>query len=295
MRGRLMLPLFDLMMQAQNGKGMEALARQFNLAQDQAATAVAALMPAFSAGFKRQSGNPFDFASLMQQAASGNYASYFEDLARTFTPQGMADGQAALSQIFGSQDVTRAVAEQASKFTGLGQDVLKQMMPALADTIMGGLIKQMTGQMGKPAANPFMPETMAALQQQWMQTMGLAPKKADPLAEQMKAMFDNPFTKAMQDMFTPKAAANQDTGSRPEAADPFSLNPFMKSFQEMMSSGMGAAAPASGKGATEDARAATPDEPYKTFVNSVFDSGLEVQKSYQAGLDAIFEQWKPKG
>ena len=41
-----MLPLFDMMLKAQNGEGMEAIARQFNLAQEQAAQAMAALMPA---------------------------------------------------------------------------------------------------------------------------------------------------------------------------------------------------------------------------------------------------------
>ena len=50
-----MLPLFDMMMKAGGGQGggasMEAFARQFNLAQEQVSEAMAALMPAFSAGF----------------------------------------------------------------------------------------------------------------------------------------------------------------------------------------------------------------------------------------------------
>ena len=48
-----MLPLFDMMMQAQNGAAMDAISKQFNLAQEQATQAMAALMPAFSAGLKR--------------------------------------------------------------------------------------------------------------------------------------------------------------------------------------------------------------------------------------------------
>ncbi len=39
--------LFDMMSNAQNGQGMEMLARQFNLSQKQAQQAVAAPMPAF--------------------------------------------------------------------------------------------------------------------------------------------------------------------------------------------------------------------------------------------------------
>lgn len=284
-----MLPLFELMMQAQNGKAVEALARQMNLAQDQAAKAVAALMPAFSAGFKRQSSNPFAFATLMQKAASGNYASYFEDLGRAFTPQGMADGQTALEQIFGSPDIARAVAEQAAAFTGLQQDVLKQMMPALADTVLGGIFKEITGQMGKAPGNPFMPNGMAALQRQWLEGLGLAPEGADPLAGQMKAMFDNPFMKAMQDMVTAKP------GAKAETADPFSLNPLVKSFQEMMASAMAtpSASAHAEKPGKDDANTGSGDA-YQSFVDALFDSGLDVQKSYQANLDAIFEQSKPK-
>ena len=42
-----MLPLFDMMMKAQGGNAMEAMAKQFGLAQDQMQQAMAALMPAF--------------------------------------------------------------------------------------------------------------------------------------------------------------------------------------------------------------------------------------------------------
>ncbi len=278
-----MLPLFELLMKAENGKAMEALARQFNLAQEQTAQAVAALMPAFSAAFKRQSGTPFDLMKLMQQAASGNYAAYFEDLTRAFTPKGMSDGQAALGALFGSEEIARAVADQAARFTGLSQDVLKQMMPALADTMMGGLFKQMTGQIGGGAANPFTPDGMMQMQRQWLENMGFVPRKPDPLEAQMKAMFDNPFTKAMQEMFTgPQKTATE--------VDPFGFNPVMKAFQDMMvSASQPQAKP------EEAPKAADPaTDAYGAFINRMFDTGLEVQKSYQQSLDQIFESFSRK-
>lgn len=279
-----MLPLFDLMMKAQDGKAMQAMADQFNLAQEQAARAVAALMPAFSAGLKRQSSNPFDFASLMSRAATGNYASYFEDFARAFTPQGIADGNAALGQIFGSKEVSRAIAAQAEQMTGIGQEVLKRMMPVMADTMLGGIVKQMTGQLNSGATpNPFTPDGMATISRQWMETMGMKPREPEPQA----TIFDNPFTQAMQGFF-----ANAQGKGSAAAADPFSLNPFVKSFQEMMAAAT--PAPAAEKPAPQ-AKAESAGDVYSTFVNQMFDSGLEVQKSYQASLDAIFDQWTKKG
>ena len=149
-----MLPLFDMMLKSQNGAAMEMLSRQFNLAQEQSAKAMAALMPAFSAGFKRSSANPYDFKALMEAASSGGYARYFEDFGKAFTPQGMAAGNTILDQIFGSRDLTSAIAAEAAKMSGIGQDVMRQMMPAIAGALTGGIFKQMTGHM-QDARNPF--------------------------------------------------------------------------------------------------------------------------------------------
>ncbi len=73
-----MLPLFDMLSQAQNGRGMELLARQFNLSQQQAQLAVEALLPAFSQGLKRNAANPADLGGFLNAMASGNHAKYFE-------------------------------------------------------------------------------------------------------------------------------------------------------------------------------------------------------------------------
>ena len=287
-----MLPLFDMMMQAQNGAAMEAVARQFNLAQEQAAKAMAALMPAFSAGLKRSTSNPYDFVGLMQAVASGNYARYFEDMSRAFTPEGISDGNNILAQLFGSKEVSRAVAAQAAQMTGIGQDIYKQMLPVLADTLMGGLFKQTTGQMASPV-NPFVNTAMGETIQKWLESTGFAPK---PKAAPEPSIFDNPFTQAMQLMFSmPKQAP------APQP-NPFLDNPFAKAFQEMMA-GLGQPAAAKQPAAKQPA-AKTPEAPkeeakaaaesYTDMLNAMFDSGLEVQKSYQRNLEAIFETYRPK-
>ena len=41
-----MLPLFDMMLQAQNGMAMDAMAKQYGLAHEQAAKAVAVMISA---------------------------------------------------------------------------------------------------------------------------------------------------------------------------------------------------------------------------------------------------------
>ncbi|QEE46718.1 DUF937 domain-containing protein [Rhizobium sp. WL3] len=280
-----MLPLFDMMMQAQNGMAMDAMARQYGLAQEQAAKAVASLMPAFASGFKRNTTNPYDFSALLQSMTSGSYAKYFEDMSTAFTPQGIADGNQVLQQLFGSKEVSRAIAAQAAQLSGIGQDILKQMMPAMADTLMGGLFKQTTGQF--PGANAFAGTPMAAMMQQWLESTGMQPK---PQA-QAATMFDNPFTRAFQDMM-----GGQAKPAPQAAANPFLDNPFTKAFQDMASAytaqmtGQSAEAP---KAAPEPAK--TPEkeaqEGFAAMMNTMFDSGLEVQKSYQKSMEQIFDTY----
>ena len=280
-----MLPLFDMMLQAQNGMAMDAMAKQYGLAQEQAAKAVAALMPAFASGFKRNTTNPYDFSTLLQAMTSGNYAKYFEDMSSAFTPQGIADGNQVLQQLFGSKEVSRAIAAQAAQLTGIGQDVLKQMMPAMADTLMGGLFKQTTGQF--PGANAFAGTPMAAMMQQWLENTGLQPK---PQA-QAASMFDNPFTRAFQDMMGGQKKAEPQAPS-----NPFLDNPFTKAFQDMATAytaqvtGQTTEAP---KAAPEPAKAPEKDvqEGFAAMMNTMFDSGLEVQKSYQKSMEQIFDTY----
>ncbi len=278
-----MLPLFDMMMQAQNGAAMDAISKQFNLAQEQATQAMAALMPAFSAGLKRSTDTPYDFMGLMQAVASGNYAKYFEDMGKAFTPQGIADGNNILGQLFGSKDVSRAVAAQAAQMTGIGQEIYKQMLPVMAGTLMGGLFKQSMGQMNAPV-NPFVNTAMGESIQQWLQATGFAPKQA-PAPQ--PSVFDNPFTQAMQLMFSAPKPAPQ-----APAANPFFDNPFAKAFQEMMGNLGQPVAPKPAEAAKTEEK--QPAAGYMDMLNTMFDSGLEAQKGYQKNMEAIFETYMPK-
>ncbi|MGK9052364.1 DUF937 domain-containing protein [Neorhizobium petrolearium] len=279
-----MLPLFDMMLRAQNGAGMEAIAKQLDLAQEQATQAMAALMPAFSSGLKRSATNPYDLTALMSSMFSGSYAKYFEDMTKAFTPQGVADGNAVLEKLFGSKDVSRAIAQQAEQFTGVGQEIFKKMMPAMADTLMGGLFKQMTGQM--PAANEaFAASPMGQMTRQWLDSLGLQPK-AKPQAAANP--FDNPFTQAMRSMW----GLDKPEQPQPASGNPFADNPFAKAFQDMMSGTFSGQQPAAAASEKPKEKPASEPNPYRDMLNSMFDSGLEVQKTYQKNMEAILDTFR---
>lgn len=150
--------LFDMLAQAQNGSGMQALAQQYGLSMQQTQSAVEALLPAFSQGLRRNTADPYGLGAFMTAMASGQHAKYFEDATRAFSPQGINEGNGILGHLFGSKDLSRAVAGQAAQATGISQQVLQQMLPALASMMMGGLFKQTTNQLAggrcrRPAAS----------------------------------------------------------------------------------------------------------------------------------------------
>ena len=52
------------------------------------------------------------------------------------------EGNGILGHLLGSKEVSRAVASRASEKTGLGDDLLKQMLPVVATMVMGSLAKK---------------------------------------------------------------------------------------------------------------------------------------------------------
>src|SRR5690606_22252825 len=57
-------------------------------------------------------------------------------------PAAVAEGNGILGHVFGSKDVSRQVAAQASARTGIGADVLKRLLPLAATMVMGALARQ---------------------------------------------------------------------------------------------------------------------------------------------------------
>jgi hypothetical protein len=232
--------LFDVLAQAQNGNGMEALARQFGLSQQQTQSAVEALLPAFSQGLRRNTADPYGLGAFMTAMASGQHAKYFEDASRAFSQQGVDEGNGILGHLFGSKDLSRAVASQAAQATGVSQQVLQQMLPAIASMMMGGLFKQTTNQLaggqmqaaagfGGGGSNPL----GEIIEQMMRQAGGQAPQSRQ--APQPQNPMDNPLGKVLQDMF---GGGAQQPQSQPQPApNPYGDNPLGKELQDMFGGG----------------------------------------------------------
>lgn len=118
---------------------MEAMARQYQLTPEQADAAVDALLPAFALALKQMASSPGGMAQLFNLMAQANYHAMRENPTYAFTPKGVEAGNNFLAAMFGSPEMSRAVAEQAAHFAGVGTAAMQQMLPAFAAMLMGSL------------------------------------------------------------------------------------------------------------------------------------------------------------
>lgn len=292
-----MLPLFEMLANAQNGNGMEALARQFGLNQQQTQAALEALLPAFSQGLKRNASDPYGVGAFLNAMASGQHAKYFEDASRAFSPQGVDEGNGILSHVFGSKDISRAVASQAAQATGIGQDILKQMLPVIASMIMGGLFKQSTGQMQAPSgSNNPLGDILEQMMRQsggmgggGMMGGGQQPQQAPPQT-QAPDPFDNPFGKVLKDMFGGGQAQQPAPNQQQPSQSPYGDNPLGKIFEQMLGGGSRSAEPEPQPQAQANA-SGQPKNPYDDLFGQMFETGRQERDDYQKGVESIFDQF----
>ena len=128
------MQITDILAQA---GGLQAMAKELGISEADAAKGAAALAPAVLGGFKKQAqAQPSGLeglGGLLGQLGGGGLLS--QVLAPE--PTDVSAGNDVLGQIFGSKDVSRTVAQNASSQTGVDPGVLKKMLPMLAMMIAG--------------------------------------------------------------------------------------------------------------------------------------------------------------
>lgn len=129
--------------------GLKSMARELGVSETQAASGAAALVPAILGGFKKQAqAQPAGLGGLLSGLGGG--ALLDEVLAPQ--PTDVNRGNKVLGQIFGSKDVSRAVAQNAAATSGLTPDLLKKMLPVLAMLVTGYMAKHQQAPALQPAA-----------------------------------------------------------------------------------------------------------------------------------------------
>jgi len=125
--------------------GLQSIARELGIGEDQAGSAASALAPAVLGGFRKQAeSHPQGLAGLgglLSQLGGGGLL----DAVLAPSPTDTAPGNEVLGQIFGSKDVSRSVAQDAAAQSGHDPSMLKKMLPLLAMLVAGYMAKQHAG------------------------------------------------------------------------------------------------------------------------------------------------------
>jgi hypothetical protein len=133
--------------------GLQSIARELGISESQAASGAAALAPAILGGFKKQAQARPDglegLGGLLNQLGGGGL---LDDVLAS-KPTDVSRGNDVLGQIFGSKDVSRAVAQNAASQSGLDSSILKKMLPMLAMLVAGFMARQRTAGAGAQAAS----------------------------------------------------------------------------------------------------------------------------------------------
>ncbi len=140
--------MMDILNQA---GGIGAIARELGVDEGTAASGAAALLPAILGGFKGQAQTQPDglgglIGMLGGMGGGGLLASVLGA-----GPSNVDAGNNVLGQIFGSKDVSRTVAADASAKSGISSELLKKMLPLIAMAVAGYMANQAGGAQAAPA------------------------------------------------------------------------------------------------------------------------------------------------
>jgi hypothetical protein len=139
--------LLEQLLASGNGTAVDQLSAQFGLDAQQTQSAISQLLPALASGLQYQASQAGGLESLL--GTLGGAAQQFSNDPGSLAQPGASEfGAGVLGQIFGGNDVTQAVTDWAAAATGIGSNVLQQMLPMVATLLMGTLARQQ----GSPGA-----------------------------------------------------------------------------------------------------------------------------------------------
>ncbi len=138
----------DLLAQA---GGLKSIARELGVNEQQVSSGAAALLPALMGGFRKQAQAGGGANAVADLLGSLGGSGLLENVLSQH-PTDVAQGNALLGTLFGSKEVSRAVAQGAAQQSGVDPALLKRMLPMLAMAVGGMMMRQQGGGAASPPA-----------------------------------------------------------------------------------------------------------------------------------------------
>jgi hypothetical protein len=142
------MDLIDIVRQAQGGNAIANMARTFNLSPQQAEAAIKAVLPELARGIERNTLNRGGVADLIEMLGDNRHGTNLQNPDMFGNRQVQAQGNDLLGAILGTKDASRAAAQRASLSSGLGEGMIKMLLPYIAQMLMGALAGKTQGGLG---------------------------------------------------------------------------------------------------------------------------------------------------
>lgn len=142
------MQVLEILEKAQGGHAIDNLARAYGIEPQAAQAAVAAIVPEVARSIERNTFSRGGLADMVSALGIATRSGVLDNPASLASPAVQAQGIAFLDQIFGSKDKSRAVAHRAAAASGLGEALIKQMLPVIISMIIGALAKGSGGALG---------------------------------------------------------------------------------------------------------------------------------------------------
>ena len=133
--------LLEMVMQSQGGGAVRQMAQQFGIGEDQAQSAIGAVLPML-AGAVQQNVQSGGLEGLLGALQGGDHQQYLDNPSTLFSEQGVQDGNGILGHLLGGKEVSRQLATHAEAQSGVSSSIIKQMLPMVASLLMGGMSRQ---------------------------------------------------------------------------------------------------------------------------------------------------------
>ncbi len=134
--------LLNLVLENGGDAIISQMARKVGLPESQASQVLSMLMPALGQGLKRNLNDPSQLGNLVNTLSQGKAREVLDKPEALAQDDTIQEGNSILGQLFGSKDVSRAVASQVAEKAGTDPSIIKQLLPMVATVAMGALSKE---------------------------------------------------------------------------------------------------------------------------------------------------------
>ena len=142
------MKLYEIIAGAQDGQAIANLARAARIEPERLDAAVQAVLPEFAHGIERNTLSRGGLADLVAALGDGHHEIILDNPAALADPRVVDDGNAILAHVFGSKERSRAVAMQAAQAAGLSDNLIRMLLPYIAQMAMGAIAKWAKGGLG---------------------------------------------------------------------------------------------------------------------------------------------------